>query len=118
MLHTPGKAKSYRPASGKFLPDLDARKLQVKLKDGSLRYGNPRIADTHRALMVVSEMNDTGHDVFFPRSDRNIMAYAYHEGSGTKLELERVNGVEFVPYSWETSKNRVLHFLHQDRSKK
>ena len=30
----------------------------------------PRVADTHRVLMVVSEMNDMGHDVFFSRSDR------------------------------------------------
>ena len=37
MLHTPGKAKSYRPASGKFLLDLGARKVQVKLQGGSLR---------------------------------------------------------------------------------
>ena len=38
------------------------------------------------------------------------MAYAYHESSGTKLELERVTGVfelpvELVPYSQSTSKN-------------
>ena len=52
-----------------------------------------RVADTHRALMDVSEMNDICHDVFFRRSDRGIKAYAYHEGSDTKLELERVNGV-------------------------
>ena len=76
MLDTPGKAKSYRPASGKPLPDLGARKVQVKLKDGSLRYVNPRVAKTHRTLMAVSEMNDMGHDVFFPRSDRGIKAYA------------------------------------------
>ena len=34
MLQTQGKAKSYRPASGKLLPDLDARKVQTKIKDG------------------------------------------------------------------------------------
>ena len=55
-------------------------------------------------------MHDMGHDVFFPRSDRGIKAYAYHESSGTKLELERVNGVfelpvELVPYSQSTLKN-------------
>ena len=38
-----------------------------------------------------------------PRSHRNIKAYAYHKGSGTKLELWRVNEVfelpvELVPY--------------------
>ena len=93
MLDMPGKAKSYRPASGKLLPDLGARKVQVKLRDVSLRYVNARVADTHRALMAVSEMNDMGHDVFFPRCDRGIKAYAYHESSGTKLQLERVNGV-------------------------
>ena len=38
-------------------------------------------------------MEDMGHDVFFHKGHRGIKAYAYHEGSGTKLELERVNGV-------------------------
>ena len=62
------------------------------------------------ALMAVSEMNEMGHDVFFPRSDRGIKAYAYHGGSGTKLELERVNGVfelpvELAPYKRTTSKS-------------
>ena len=60
--------------------------------------------------MAVSEVNEMGHDVFFPRSDRGIKAYAYHEGSGTKLELETVNGVfelpvELVPYKRTTSKS-------------
>ena len=55
--------------------------------------------------MAVSETNDVGH-----RSDRNIKAYAYHEGSGTKPELERGKGVfelpvELVPYIQSTSKN-------------
>ena len=112
MLDMPGKAKSYRPASGKLLPDLGAWKVQVKLRGGSLRCVHPRVADSHRALMAVSEMNDMGRDVFFPRSDRGIKAYAYHESSGTKLELERVNGVfelpvEIVPYSQSTSKNNT-----------
>ena len=112
MFHTPGKAKSYRPASGKLLPDLGARKVQVKPQ----RRVNPRIADTHRALMAVSDMNDMGHDIFFPRSDRNIKAYAYNEGSGTKLELERVNGVfelsvELVPCSQSTSKHSHFGFV-------
>ena len=110
---TPGKAKSYRPASGKLWPDLGARKVQVKLKDGSLRCVNPRVADTHRALMAVSEMNDICHDVFFPRSDRGIKVYAYHEGSDTKLELEMVNGVfelpvELVPYKQIKSKSNNI----------
>ena len=34
-----------------------------------------------------------GHDVVFPRSDRGIKAYGYHESSGTQLEFERVNGL-------------------------
>ena len=93
MLHATGKVKSYRPASAKLVPDPGARKVQGKLKNGSLRCVIPRVADTHRASLAVSEMNDVGHDVFFPRSDRNIKAYAYHEGSGTKLELERERSV-------------------------
>ena len=90
MLQKTDKAKSYRLASGKLLPDLGARKVRVELKDGSLRYVNPRVSYTHRALVAVSEMNDKGHDAIFPRSERNIEACAYPEGSGTKLELERV----------------------------
>ena len=43
--------------------------------------------------MAALEMNDMGHDVFAPRSDKGIKAYAFHEGIDTKLELERVNGV-------------------------
>ena len=46
MLHTPSKGKSYRPASGKLVPDLSARKVQVKLKGWSLKCVNWRIADT------------------------------------------------------------------------
>ena len=85
MLQTPGDAKSYRPASGRLLLDLGARTVQVKLKDRSLRYVNPRVADTHRALMTVSEMNRFGHDVLFSRKDWGIKAQAYHEGSGTSF---------------------------------
>ena len=108
LLQIPGKATSYRPASGKLLPDLGARKVQVKLRDGSRRIVNPRVADTHRALMAVSEMNDQGHDIFFPRTDRNIKAYAYHEKTNTKMEFDRVNGVfelpvEIVPNSGSSS---------------
>ena len=78
------------------------------------------------AQMAVSEMNDTGHDVFFPRSDRGITAYAYHGSSGTKLELERVNEanelpVEFVPQSEYFEKTalqvRILDFRRWNRSR-
>ena len=110
VLKTPGKAKSNRPAWCKLLPDFGARKVQVKLKDGSFRCVNQRAADTHRALVAVSEMNDMGHDVFFPGSDTGIKEYAYHEGSDTKLELARVNGVfelpvKLVPYKQSSSKS-------------
>ena len=82
-------------------------------KTGLLRHVNPRIADTHRASVAVSEIIGMVRDVFFSRIDRNIKAYAYHEESGTKLELEKVNGVfelqvELVPYSQRTSKNSTL----------
>ena len=119
VLKTPGKAKSNRPASGKLLPYLGAGKVEVKLKVGSLRCVNLRVADTHRALMAVSEMNDMGHDLFFPRSDRGMKAHAYHEGSDTKLE--RVNGVfelpvELLPYKQINSKcNNTVHTLHSQR---
>ena len=52
-------------------------------------------------------MNHMGHHVLFTRSDKGIEAHAYHEGSGTKLELERANGVselpvELAPDSWSS----------------
>ena len=43
------------------------------------------------ALVAVSE-SDMSHDVFFPCCDEGTQACAYHEGCGTKLELES-NGV-------------------------
>ena len=64
----PGTAKSYRPVSSTLLADLGARKVQVKLKDGSLRCVNMREADTHRPLMVASEVIDKGHDVIIPKN--------------------------------------------------
>ena len=77
--------------------------------------------------MAVSEMNDMGHDVFFSRNDRGIKAYAYHAGSGTKLELERVNGVfelpvELVSYTVRvfrrtTLQLRILHIRRWNRSR-
>ena len=92
VLMTLGKAKSYRPASGELVPDLGARKVQVKLKDGSFRCVKSRVADTHTALIAVSDVNDMDHDVFFPRS-----------------EIERVNGVfellvKLAPYKRTISK--------------
>ena len=41
-VHTPGKAKSYRPASGKASARSGCAKGASKLKDWSLRYVNPR----------------------------------------------------------------------------
>ena len=69
-------------------------------------------------------MDDMEHDVFFPKSDRHIKAYAYYEGSGTKLELERVNGVFELSVEFARLRRRkafqvrVLHFLLWNRSQK
>ena len=43
MLDTPGKAKSYRPASGKLLPDLGARRVQVRLSNGVSQVREPEL---------------------------------------------------------------------------
>ena len=115
---TPSKAKSYRPASGKLLPDLGARKAQVRLPDSSFRCVSPRVADTHRALVAVSEMPEMGNGVFFPRSDRGIQAYAYHGSIGTKLELERVNGVFELPVSLFQKSGRILCTLSTRAARK
>ena len=93
MLDMPGKAKSYRPASGKLLPDLGARKVQVKLKDGSLRYVNPR------ALMAVSEMNDTGHQ------GARVPREQWHETGARESEWSVRVTSRNCPYSQSTSKN-------------
>ena len=95
-------ARQCEELQAKLLPDLGARKVQVKLTDGS----QVRECKSGRTRTEL----DMGHDVFFSRSDRNIKAYAYHKGSGTKLELERVIGVfelpvELVPYGQSVSKN-------------
>ena len=80
--------------------------------------------DKHRALMAVSEINDMGHDLFFPWSDRNIKAYAYYEGSGTKLELERLWSCHLSLFHTARVRQRTalqvrdLHFLLWNRSKK
>ena len=61
--------------------------------------------------MAVSKMNDMGHDcVVSEEQQRNQGVYAYHEGSDTKLEYERVNGVidllvELVSYKQINSKS-------------
>ena len=94
VLKTPGKAKSHRPASGKLLPDLGARKVQVKLQDRSFRCVSPRVADTHRALVAASEMNDMGHDVLFPRSSTEVS--------------KRTRATRAVARSW-SSKERMVY---------
>ena len=59
-----------------------------------------------------------GHDVFFSRSDSGIETYAYHEGSGTKLDLERVECSSCQSSLFHTAgvrrrtalQARILHF--------
>ena len=70
-----------------FCLDLGARKVNGKLRGVSFRYANPRMAETPELLVAVSE-SDMSHDVFFPCHDKGTQACAYHEGCGTKLELE------------------------------
>ena len=72
----------------KFCMDLSARKVKGKL----------RSTETYEvlvALVAVSE-SDMSHDVFFPCSDEDTQACAYHEGCGTRQELES-NGVFELP---------------------
>ena len=57
---------------------------------------NPRVADTHRALMAVSEMYDMGYDVFFPR------------------ERKRNQGVRVPPRQWHerwSSRGRMVYSI-------
>ena len=80
--------------SCKSCTDLSARKVKGKLRGVSFWYANPRMAETCEVLMAVSE-SDMSHDVFFPCNDEacydeGTQACAYHEGCGTKLELEQI----------------------------
>ena len=95
MRQTPGNAKSYTSASGEPLPDLGARKVQVKLKDGSLRCVNPRVADTHKALIAVSEMNDM-------HGSRRVLSQKRQNNQSVRV-FELL--VELVPYERSTSKS-------------
>ena len=81
--------------SCKSCVDLSARKVKGKLPGVSFWYANPRMAETCEVLVAVSE-SDMSHDVFFPCHDEGTQACAYHEGCGTKLELES-NGVFELP---------------------
>ena len=75
--------------------DLSARKVKGELRGVSFCYGNPRMTETCEVLVAVSQ-SDRSHDVFFPCYDEVAQACAYHEGCGTKLELES-NGVFDLP---------------------
>ena len=67
--------------------DLSARKVKDKLRCVSFWYANPRMEETCKVVVAVSE-SDTSHDVFFSCHGEGTQACAYHEGCGTKLELE------------------------------
>ena len=72
--------------------DLSARKVKGKLQGVSFWCVNPRMAETCEVLMAVSE-SDMSHNVFFPCHDEGTQAWAYHEGCGTKQELEEIEDV-------------------------
>ena len=43
--------------------DLSARKVKGKLRDASFWYANPRMAESSKVSMAVSETSDMSHDV-------------------------------------------------------
>ena len=77
------------------------------------------MAETCEVLVAGSGMS---HDVVFPCHDEGTQACAYHEGCGTKLELES-NGVfelpvETVLHNARTiGKNGTHHFRSWNRSR-
>ena len=76
--------------SCKSYMDFSARKVKFKLRGVSLWYAGLKMAETYEvlvALVAVSE-SDMSHNVFFPCYDEDTQACAYHEGCGTRLELE------------------------------
>ena len=67
--------------------DLSARKVDGE----SFWYVNPRMAETHRILMALSETSDMSHDVSLSCCYRCTEACAYHGDCGMKLELQSSN---------------------------
>ena len=57
---------------------------------------NPRVAETRRVLMTVSEMSEHEPRSVLLQEQQEYEAYAIHEGCGTKLGSES-NGVFEVP---------------------
>ena len=112
MFQTPVKELQ---ATGKFLLDFGARKVQVKLKDGRVSLVREPESGGHAHSFDggVRDVRSGTRRVLHPKGDRGVKAYAYHEGSGAKLELERMNGVFRVPsracspYSQSNSKNSI-----------
>ena len=69
--------------------------MDVDVTSSRSSKGASRMAETCEVLVAVSE-SDMSHTVFFPCYDEGTQACAYHEGCGTKLELES-NGVFELP---------------------
>ena len=89
FLQAPGKAMSFRQASAgswcaKGAGQAQRQVSSVREPDSG---GHTRSFDGG----VRDERHETRH--VLPQERQGIKAYSYHEGSGTKLELERANGV-------------------------
>ena len=81
--------KSCKPAkSCTSCLGLSARKVKGQLRDVSFWYVNPRMVETCEVLVAVSETSDMSHDVSLTCCYKDTQACVYHEGCGTKLELE------------------------------
>ena len=74
--------KSCKPCT-----DLSAQKVKGKFRGVPFWYAGLKMAETCEVWVAVSE-SDMNHDVVFPRCNEDTQACAYHEGCGTKLELE------------------------------
>ena len=83
-----------------------ARKVKGKFRGVPFWHANPRMAETCEVFVAVSK-SDMCHDVSFACYYKGTLACAYHEGCGTKVELES-NGVfelpvESVPHNAQTT---------------
>ena len=90
--------RSFETKSCTSCMDLCARKVKGKFGGVSFWYAGPKMAEKCEVLVVlvaVSE-SDMSHDVFFPCYDEDTQACAFHQGCGTRLELES-NGVFELP---------------------
>ena len=124
MLHSPGKAKSYRPARGKLLPGLGARKVQVKLIDRPSQAREPESGGHAQSLdrSVTDERHGTRCVLHQERQRHQVVCVPrgqWHEAGARESEWSiRVSLSHTARVLRRTALQvRILHFRRWNRSR-